>query len=83
MFDLTQSSKDSAEPLPPLWGKVGMGGAAARSVGVDLSNDHLSDAIDVAQHFIVPEAQHTVALAEHEIIAPRIVGTRFSVLAAI
>jgi hypothetical protein len=50
---------------------------------VDLRCDYPPHAIDVVQHFIVPEPEDTEPLATHEIISPRVVCARIGVLTAI
>ena len=71
------------KPLPPLWGKVGMGGAAARAIVVDLGGDHLPDTIHISEDFVVPESQDPIALAAHEVITPLVVSARFGVLTTV
>ncbi len=60
-----------------------MGGDAARCLVIDLRNDHLPNTTDIAQHFVVPESEHTKSLATHEIIASRIVCACLGVLTSI
>src|SRR6266498_1619194 len=73
----------SMSPFPPLWGKVGMGGAAARSSLLELGCHRVPDTFHISQHIVIPEPQHAKSLSAHVLIAPRIVSTRFGMLAAI
>ena len=60
-----------------------MGGAAARCRTIDLRCYHLPDTIDITQHLIVPEPQHLEPLCAHEVVASRVINSRFGVLAAV